>query len=476
MQVSIETTTGLERRLTIVIDSNGFEDQVTQRLKATAKRVRLPGFRPGKVPMKEVRRRFGAPVRQEVAGELMQKSFFEAIQQEDLSPASQPKLDVLKMEPGTDFEFTATFEVYPSIELRDLSQVHVKKPVAHIVAEDVDKMLDTLRQQRKIWKPVERVSAEGDQVSVDFVGKIDAESFDGGSGEDVQFELGQGQMLPEFENAVMGQPAGVEVTADVTFPENYQSENLRGKTAHFDISLKQVSAAELPELDEDFFSSLGVEEGGLEALRQEIEENMQRELDAAVRGQIKKQVLDELARLHEFSIPATLVQQEAGNLKNQMLKQFSAQAQGQNLPELPDDMFLDEAEKRVRTGLVINRLIESEEMQADPEAVRARIEELAQPYSDPDQVVNWYYSNEEQLAQIEMAVLEDRVIERVLEQARVEEIETDYDSAISGRGISAGEEADAENAAGSTSDTQGAGTENCDNESKQQADEGITAP
>ncbi len=444
MQVSIETTSGLERRLTIVVDFSAFEDQVTTRLKATAQRVRIDGFRPGKVPLKEVRRRFGEPVRQEVAGELMQSSFFEAIQQEKISPASQPLLEVLKMDPGSDFEFTATFEVFPNVDLVDLARVSVKKPIASIAESDIDKMLNTLREQRKSWKPVTRESADGDQLTVDFKGSIAGEDFAGGSGEDVSFVLGQGQMLPEFESATIGVAAGTTIAAEVTFPETYQAEDLRGKTANFEITVKQVAEPELPEMDEEFFKSFGIDEGGLEAMRAEVGENMQRELDGAVRTQLKKQVLDELARLHQFSVPASLIAKEINNLKSQMLQQFNRHGQGQNLPELPDDMFREEAEKRVRTGLVINQIVDTKALKAEPDSVRARIEELAQSYSEPDQVVNWYYSNEEQLSQIEMAVLEDSVIDKVIEKAVVEEIATDYENAISGQALAPAEPAEIE--------------------------------
>ena len=281
MQISVETMTGLERRLTISVPSETFEGQITERLGKAADQVRIPGFRPGKVPMKEVRRRYGQAVRAEVAGELMQASFVKAVQEEDLSPAGSPSLELVKMDAGVDFEFTATFEVYPKVEVVDLAKVEVKTPEAEITPEDIDDMVDRLRDQRKTWEQVEREAMEGDQVTLDFTGYLDDQPFEGGSGEDMKFVVGGGQMIEDFDRGVSGQSAGNESEFEAVFPEDYRVEELQGKTTRFKINLKSVEEANLPTLDEEFFTAFGIEGGGLEAFRDDVKQNMQREMNAA---------------------------------------------------------------------------------------------------------------------------------------------------------------------------------------------------
>jgi len=433
MQVSIETTGGLERRMTIVVPSDSFEKQITQRLKDAAQRARLDGFRAGKVPLKEIRRRFGRSVRQEVAGELMQHSFFEAVQQEDVAPAASPSLEVLNMSPGNDFEFTATFEIYPHVGLGDFSIIEISRPTAKITAADLDAMVEKLREQRKSWEPIERGAQDGDQVKVGFVGTLDGESFEGGSGEDVTFVVGQGQMIKDFEEGVLGVTPGESTGFDATFPEDYQAENLQGKTVHFEVTVNEVGEPRVPELDGEFFAAFGVSEGGLEAFRSEIEDNMTRELTAAVRSQVKRQVLDALEQTHEVQLPAAMVAREVTGLREQMMQQMTQYAQGRNTPQLPDDMFTEEARRRVKVGLIVNEIIGSAGLEADADLVRERIEELAKPYGQPEQVVSWYYSNEQQLNQVQMAVLEDQVVDHVLERAQVEELASSYEDIVAGR-------------------------------------------
>lgn len=446
MQISIETTSGLERRLTISVPSETFEEQITDRLGKAAGQVRLPGFRPGKVPMREVRRRFGPAVRAEVAGELMQSSFVEAVQQEELSPAGSPSLEVVKMDPGIDFEFTATFEVFPVVELTDLSKVSVKRPEAEITDDDLDEMIERLREQRKEWTRVERGAQEGDRVTLDFVGKIDGEAFDGGSGEDASFEVGGGQMIDDFDQGVRGLAEGDSGEFAATFPDDYGSEDLRGKTATFSVTIKAVEEPTLPELDDEFFKTFGVEEGGLEAFHAEVRANMQRELDAAIANQLKSQVMDELYRLHNVQLPRAMVNQEIQNQKQQMLQQFQMYGQGGQTPDidLPDDLFTEQAEKRVAVGLIVNEIVTSAELKAEEERVKARIEEMAAGYADPSQVISYYNSNPEQLQQIEMAVLEDQVVDHILEQAAVETVNTTYQDALTGAAIAPEPEPEAE--------------------------------
>ena len=434
MQVSIETMTGLERRMTIVVPSETFEQQIVDRLKQTARRVRLAGFRPGHVPMKEVHRRFGRSVRQDVASDVMQSSFFEALRQEDLAPAGSPSLEVLKMDPGVDFEFAATFEVVPEVGLVGFDQIEVERPVVEVLETDVDRMTETLRSQRRTFEPVARGAALEDRVMVDFVGRIDGETFEGSTATGVQFVVGAGQMIDAFDEGVRGVVPGASTEFDATFPDDYRAEALRGKTARFEVTVTEVAAPKLPELGAEFFSSFGLAEGGLEAFRAEVRDNMERELAAAVRQQVRRGVLDELARLHDMQLPATMVARETAGLKQQMRDQMSAYSRGGIVPEMPDDLFRAQAERRVKLSLVLNAIIRQRSLTADAARVRARIEELAKPYAEPEQVVRWYYSNEAQLDRIELAVLEEQVVDLVLETANVKEVPSTYEEVIRSSG------------------------------------------
>ena len=304
MNVSIETMSGLERRLTIALPSEQFETQITARLEEARGQVRIPGFRPGKVPLKEVRRRYGQAVRAEIAGELMQSSFFEAVQQEEINPAGQPSLEVVKMDPGIDFEFTATFEVFPSVELGDFSNITIKSPEAEITDEDMDNMVQRLREQRQEMVDVDRAVAEGDQVSVDFSGEKDGEAVEGTSGEGMSFVVGQGQMIEDFDQAVVGMAIEETKTFDATFPDDYRAEELQGETVQFTVTVKEVKEAQVPELNEDFYKDFGVEDGSEEGFLTEVRANMQRELDNASKNQVKQQVMDGLAKIHEFQLPS----------------------------------------------------------------------------------------------------------------------------------------------------------------------------
>jgi trigger factor len=443
MQISIETTAGLERRLTISVPSEAFEQKISERLGEAASRVRLPGFRPGRVPMREVRRRFGQAVRVEVAGELMQSSFALAIRQEDLNPAGQPSLEVVRMEPGGDFEFTATFEVFPLVELVNLGRAALKRPVAEIAEADIDAMIERLREQRKTWGSVARAAMEGDRVTVDFVGRLDGEVFDGGRADGSQFIIGGGQMIEDFDKGVQGLAPGENRTFEATFPADYRAEQLAGRTVTFDVTVNAVEAAVLPELDEEFFKAFGVETGGLDAFRSDVRAHMQREMDEAVRNQLKSQVMDQLHSLHQVQLPRALLEREMGTLREQMLQQFRSYGGKGGQPELPLELFKTQAERRVTVGLVVNEIINAAGIKADPAQVRARIEALAEAYAEPQEVMNWYYSNPEQLQSIEMAVLEDQVVEHVVKVATVEEVRAGYEDVISGRAIAPAQDAEA---------------------------------
>lgn len=430
MKVSIETTSNLERRLTIVVPSEQFEGDITERLNKARQQVRLPGFRPGKVPLREVRRRFGPSVRAEVAGETMQNTFVEAVAQEELSPAGNPNLEVVKMDPGIDFEFTATFEVFPAIELRPLDALEVIRPVAEVADSDIDATVERLREQRKTFEPVDRAAAEGDQVTIDFVGIKDGEAFDGGSGEDVEVVVGAGQMIADFDAALIGLTAGEEKTFDATFPDDYGAENLAGETVQFTVTAKAVSEPKLPELGPELYKEFGIDTDDETTFRSEVRGNMARELESAVKNQVKRQVFDQVADLHQVSLPNALVAREIGTLKQQMLQQFQMPVQPGNVPDLPDELFTEQAERRVKLGLLLNEFVTREGLEADAERVRTHIEQLASSYAEPEQVINYYYGNEEQLAAIESAVVEEQLVEWMLEQGKVVDEPAEFDAVM----------------------------------------------
>lgn len=434
MQVSIETTSGLERRLTVGVPATRVDQEVDVRLQKAAKNVRIPGFRPGKVPMKVMRQRFGAGVRQEVLGEVMSQSFQEAVVQEQLRPAGQPSIEPRNLEAGKDLEYVATFEVFPDVETVEMSGFDVERPQAEVTDEDIDNIIEVFRKQRGSWEVVERAAQEGDKVVIDYNGTRDGEPFDGGSAEGSDLELGSGRMIPGFEDGIVGMSAGDEKTLSLTFPEDYHSDELKGAAVEFKVKLNSVTELQLAPLDEELFQSYGVEAGGEEQFRKEVGENMARELKNAVTAKVKQQVMDAVIEHHDsLEVPRSLIAQETDALRQQMMQQFGGAAGAPDLDLkslLPDDMFADNATRRVKLGLLLSEMISKFELTADADKVRETIEEMASTYEEPEEVINWYYSNQEQLASIESRVLEDQVVEKLLENANIVDKPCSYQDAI----------------------------------------------
>jgi len=429
MQVSIETTAGLERKMTVTVPADQFEAQVSQRLSKAARSVRLPGFRPGKIPMKEVARRFGPEVRAEVAGELMQRTFFEAIRDEALKPAGQPRLEPVQMDPGRDFEYAATFEVMPDVEIGDLSAIAVEKPVASVGEADIDMMIQRLREQRKRFEDRDdRPATEGDQLLLDFQGHLDGEPAEGTAAADHELLLGEGRMVPGFEEALHGVKTGEDRSFEVTFPEDYGNETLKGRQVRFDVTVKAVREPVLPEVDAELFTELGVEDGSLETFRSEVRDNMERELESAVRTRMKNQVMDGLVGIHEVTPPKALVHDQIHSMQEEMVQRFGGQ--GMDPHSLPEELFREQAERRVKLGLILNGIVEAYGIEPDAERVEAILDDVASRYHDPEQVKGWYHSNPEQMEQIRAAALEDAVVEYVLERASVTEVQHDYDTVL----------------------------------------------
>lgn len=431
MQVSLETTSGLERRLTIGVPAEQVESEVEKRLKEAARNVRINGFRKGKVPLSEVKRRFGAGVRQEVVGEVISRSFYEAVQKENVKPAGQPSIEPKQLAAGKDLEYVATFEVYPTVSLSDLTAYELTRVTAEVTDADVDNMIEVLRKHQATWTEVERAAAEEDKVNIDFVGTKDGVEFAGGKAEGQDLVLGSKSMIPGFEEGIVGMKAGEEKVVKVTFPEDYQSEELKGADAEFTIKVNSVSESVLPELDKAFFQKFGVEKGGEKQFRKEVKANMERELKNAIKAKIKGQVMDALIASHTTEVPKALVANEINVLRDQMLQRFGGQNQNFDVKSLlPDTMFQEEAERRVTLGLIVGEIVKSAKLQPDAKRVKAMIEDIASTYQEPQEVIDYYNSNRELLAGVESAVLEDQVVDYILSQAKVTEQQSSYDDVI----------------------------------------------
>jgi len=421
MHVSVETADGLKRRMTVAVEEERIDKAVQGRLKDLSRTVKLKGFRKGKVPLKVVQQHYGAQVRQDVIGDVLQSSFYEAVEQEKLRPAGAPDFEPKTTEPGKGLEYVATFEVYPEIELADLSKETVIKPVVEITEEDVDAMIENIRRQHMTWEEVDRPAEEGDRVTVDFKGTIEGEPFEGGEGTDMEVVIGEGRLISGFEDGLKGVKAGDEKTLELTFPEDYHAKELAGKPVQFAIKVKKVEAPKLPEVDAEFAKQLGVEDGDLAKMREEIRANMQRELDSKLQGKIKEAVMEVLLGSHDFPVPEALVTQEAQTLARQMQENFARQGLKAEDLKLEPAMFRDQAWRRVKLGLLMAEIVKANDLKVDPARVKAKVEEIAAPYEHPEEVVKWYYADPRRLGEVESLVFEEQVVDWVLEQAQVEE-------------------------------------------------------
>ncbi|ACT07891.1 trigger factor [Dickeya chrysanthemi Ech1591] len=419
MQVSVETTQGLGRRVTITVAADSIENAVKSELVSVAKKVRIDGFRKGKVPAKIVEQRYGASVRQDVLGDLMQRHFVDAIIKEKINPAGAPNYVPGEYQVGGDFTYSVEFEVYPEVELKGLDTIEVEKPLVEVSDADVDGMLDTLRKQQATWKETDRAAAAEDRVTIDFTGSVGGEEFEGGKASDFVLAMGQGRMIPGFEDGVVGHKAGDEFTIDVKFPEDYHAENLKGQDAKFAIVLKKVEERELPELTADFIKRFGVEDGSLDGLRAEVRKNMERELKGAIRNRVKSQVIDGLVKANEIDVPAALIDNEVDVLRRQAAQRFGGNEK--QALELPRELFEEQAKRRVVVGLLLGEVIESNELKADEDRVNVLIDEIASAYEDPREVVEYYKKSKEMMNNMRNVALEEQAIEALLSKAKVVE-------------------------------------------------------
>ena len=430
MQVSIESSKGLERQVKIVVPAEKIDTEVLQRLQKATKTVSIKGFRKGKVPLNVVKQQYGKAVRQEVMGEVVNSSFYDAIKQEDLKPVGQPKIDSIVDNAGQDLEYTATFEVYPEVKLADLSKVSIMRPVADIQADDLEKMIDVLRNQQASFDETDKPAADGDKVNIDFVGTLRGKKeFPGGSAEAQDLVLGSNSMIPGFEDGLVGVSAGDETVLKLKFPKDYHAEEVKGKSVSFAVKVNSVSAKTLPALDDDFFKLYGVETGGEEKFREDVKANMQRELNNAIRSNIKNRIMDQLYKLNKVEVPEALVANEIVQLKKQMIQQFGG-GQEFDLNMLPDDMFKAKAQRRASLGVIVSEVVKVESLTPNEDQVRARIDEIASTYEQPSEVVDYYYSKPELLSSVEAVVLEDQVTELVLSKGKVKEEKLSYEDAV----------------------------------------------
>ncbi len=426
MQVTVETTQGLERKMSVQVPAEKYNEAFNARIAQIARTAKISGFRPGKVPLKVVKQQYGGQATQETLSELIQMSLGQAITQEKLNPAGYPQIDSTDLSDAGELSFTASFEVYPEIELADAGKLKVERISSEITDADVDTMLETLRKQRAEFNDVERAAADGDQVTVDFVGTIDGEEFTGGKGDNVALTLGSGQMIPGFEDQVVGMKAGEEKTIDVTFPADYNKEDLQNKAAQFAITAHKVAEQTLPEVDADFVKAFGVEDGDVAKLRENLTQHMQRELEQKVKSKSKTAVMDSLIEQNPVEVPASLVTQEIQRLKEQAFQQFGGNAPIK-LEDFPDEPFQEDASRRVKLGLLLGEIIKQQDLKADADKVKAMIEQMSSSYEQPEQVVNYYYENPQMLQSIESVVVEDQAVEWVMSQAKVTESNVSFD-------------------------------------------------
>ena len=422
MQTNLETLSSLERRLSITLPMQDVDKEVASRLQRLSRTVKIHGFRPGKVPVKIVEQQYGGQVRQEVMGDTIQKSFGDAVREQNLRVAGLPKIEVQSGENSTDnFEYTATFEVYPEITLGDLSKAVVEKPVVEVGDAEIDKTIEVLRKQRVEFEPAERAAQSGDQVKIDYKGSIDGEVFEGGSAEGAVVQLGEGRLLPDFESNVVGLGAGESRSFEMTFPDDYHGKEVAGKLAKFDITLHEVQAPRMPEIDAEFAKTLGVADGDLEKMRGEVRENLEREVKRRSEAQLKDRVMKTLLDTSTLEVPQSLVDEEIERLTEQMKQNL--QSRGMNTKDVPfpRDAFAEEAKRRVQLGLIVSEVVSKHDLSAKQEQVKEVVEEQAKAYEQPDEVRRWYYQSPERLREIESMVLESNLVKWVLEQAKVED-------------------------------------------------------
>ena len=417
MQVSVEQTSELSRKMTVTIPESVVQEKMAQRLKSLAREVKIHGFRPGKVPQSVVQKMYGDKVRDDIVGDLIQSSYQEAMQQQSLNPAGYPHVELVNNTDG--LSYTATFEVYPEIKLQGLNELEVERPVAIVSDADVDNIIEKLREQKKTWNAVERAAQEGDQIVIHFSGTSEGENFTNGKVENYAIEIGGKKMIPGFEDELVGLSAGDKKTFDISFPEEYGNEKLAGKAAQFEIEVVKVEESKLPEIDETFIKEYGIEEGTMEVFRADVQENLSRELNHVLRAKLKDAVMTALYEKYPVTVPNVLIDEEIQRLMQPYIETAKRQKIKLEDMNLPKEQFEEQAKRRVTLGLLLASILHDNTIELDDAKVRSTIEDMAKSYESPEDVVNWYYADEKRLHDVRQMVLEDQVVEWLVSQAKV---------------------------------------------------------
>ena len=424
MQVSVESTGALARRMTVQVPAERISKEVETRLKKVGKTARLDGFRKGKIPFSVIRKRFGDQIHREVLGDVIQSTYVEALREQELNPAGQPAIDPASTEPGKDLEYTATFEVYPEIKDPKVDGLEIERISAEVGDEDLDKMIETLRRQRADWVDVERKAADGDRVTIDFIGSIDGEEFEGGKADDYPVTIGAGQLLADLEKGLIGLIVEDKKDIEVAFPDDYHADELKGKTALFAVTAKKIEEQELPELNEEFVKNFGMEAGDLDAFRSQVRDNMTRELADRIRNDLHKKVMDALWAANTIDLPQALIDQEVQYLREDSVRRMGIEDMS-HLP--PPEPFQDDATRRVGLGLLLNAVISGEKLTVDAEKLEVKLSGIASSYEKPEEIIKQYRSKQNLMQQLEMAVLEEQVVELLMDKGAVTDKKIKFD-------------------------------------------------
>lgn len=428
MQVSVQTLNGLERQITVAVPAEKIETEIKTRLDSLSKRARISGFRPGKAPLHVIKQHYGDQVQQEVMGEVLESSFYEAVVKEKLRPAGSPHIHPKLRAPGQPLEYTATFEIYPEVSLNSLSGIEIERPSAQITDADVDRVLENIRKQRMEWHVVERASKTGDRVRVDFKGMLEGGDFPGNEAQNMPVELGKQSMIPGFEEQLTEVSAGAHKSFTLKFPIDYHRAEMAGKEVQFDVKVNSVEEARLPEITEDFVRSLGVPDATLDSLRKDVRQNMQRELDDRIQTKLKQNVMDALIKSHPIAVPKALVQQEVQALmKNQNIVQSASNSADQVAANSKLQEF---AERRVGLALILSEIVRQQSFKVEPKKLREAVEHFASTYEKPDEVVQWYYADKKRLGEVESYVLENEVVAWVAANAHLKDVGSSFDALI----------------------------------------------
>ena len=432
MKFSFKSKAEVNQSLNIVVPNTDIEEQVSTKLKAAQKDSKLKGFRKGKAPMDVVSSMFGPEIRQEVIWDLASKTFSKLAQEKDLKIVSRPNLIPETLDEGKDAKFKATFEVYPEVSLAKISKISFTNFLCDITDEDLDKTINNLQKRMSQWEPVDEVSKDGDQIKINFVGRIDGEEFEGGTAEDFSVEIGSKSMIKGFEEGLIGLKKGDKKILELNFPEDYGKKELASKPVSFDTEVNEVLTPKLPELNEEFFKSTGIEAADVESYKKEVRTKLEEDLENILKGKVKQSLFDALIAVNEFEVPSAMIDSEISNMKQDTARRMGMDPKEIKEDLFPNETFSDEATKRVKVGILLNKIIEDKELKPDADKVKEIIEERAKNYKDPQQVINYFYSDDEQLRNIESISLEEQVVEALLSEAKSTEENISYEDCVSG--------------------------------------------